>query len=237
MKKGFTLAEVLITLGIIGVVAVLTIPPLVQNHRKTVAETRLKRFYSMINQAVQLSELDHGPQDTWSYNLDAIKDEDGNNVYDAERMADKFDEYLAPYMKIIKKDELEVPREMGDDTLVYYLADGSSILVGKAQNRELVYITENPQKCLKKRQSYGTCLFMFSFIPDTGNLHFGDTYKHNVSNGVQPFLFTWDGNDESLWTDKTYGCNNGGAGQQGLFCTEIIRRNGWKIPDNYPYKF
>ena len=33
-KKGFTLAEVLITLGIIGVVAALTIPGLIANHRK-----------------------------------------------------------------------------------------------------------------------------------------------------------------------------------------------------------
>lgn len=34
MKKAFTLAEVLITLGIIGVVAALTIPTLVNNYRK-----------------------------------------------------------------------------------------------------------------------------------------------------------------------------------------------------------
>ena len=34
MKKGFTLAEVLITLGIIGVVAALTLPSLITNYRK-----------------------------------------------------------------------------------------------------------------------------------------------------------------------------------------------------------
>ena len=40
MKKGFTLAEVLITLGIIGVVAALTLPSLITNYRKkqTVAQ-------------------------------------------------------------------------------------------------------------------------------------------------------------------------------------------------------
>ena len=32
-QKGFTLAEVLITLGIIGVVAALTLPALIQNHK------------------------------------------------------------------------------------------------------------------------------------------------------------------------------------------------------------
>lgn len=34
-KQGFTLAEVLITLGIVGVVAALTIPTIVQNYKKT----------------------------------------------------------------------------------------------------------------------------------------------------------------------------------------------------------
>ena len=33
MKKAFTLAEILITLGIIGVVAAMTIPTLVANYR------------------------------------------------------------------------------------------------------------------------------------------------------------------------------------------------------------
>lgn len=42
MKKGFTLAEVLITLGIIGVVAAMTMPSLIQNYRKKEATTRIK---------------------------------------------------------------------------------------------------------------------------------------------------------------------------------------------------
>ena len=41
-KHGFTLAEILITLGIIGVVAALTMPALIQNYTNNVAETRLK---------------------------------------------------------------------------------------------------------------------------------------------------------------------------------------------------
>ena len=36
----FTLAEVLITLGIIGVVAAMTMPALIANHRKTVLKTQ-----------------------------------------------------------------------------------------------------------------------------------------------------------------------------------------------------
>ena len=49
--KAFTLAEVLITLGIIGVVAALTLPTLIQNHQKQVYVTQLKKAYSTINNA------------------------------------------------------------------------------------------------------------------------------------------------------------------------------------------
>lgn len=59
-KIGFTLAEVLITLGIIGVVAALTIPTLMANHRKNVVETRLAKFYSTMNQAIHMAEADYG---------------------------------------------------------------------------------------------------------------------------------------------------------------------------------
>ena len=51
MKKlAFTLAEVLITLVIIGVVAAMTIPTLVTNADKKATATKLKVFYSKINQ-------------------------------------------------------------------------------------------------------------------------------------------------------------------------------------------
>lgn len=53
INKGFTMAEVLITIGIIGLVAALTIPHLTSHYRKTVTETRLARFYSVIKKGVE----------------------------------------------------------------------------------------------------------------------------------------------------------------------------------------
>lgn len=50
--KAFTLAEVLITLGIIGIVAALTIPALINEYKKMVYVTALKKFYSQYNQAL-----------------------------------------------------------------------------------------------------------------------------------------------------------------------------------------
>lgn len=57
---GFTLAEVLITLGIIGVVAALTIPALIQNSQKQEYVTKLKKAYSTINQALVQMANDNG---------------------------------------------------------------------------------------------------------------------------------------------------------------------------------
>ena len=65
LSKAFTLAEVLIVVAIIGVVASLTIPNIIQNHRKHVVETRLKRFYVDINEAVVNAEMKYGSSKTW----------------------------------------------------------------------------------------------------------------------------------------------------------------------------
>ena len=50
-KTGFTLAEILITIGIIGVVAALTIPVLIQNSNSKKFVTQYKKSLSTLNQA------------------------------------------------------------------------------------------------------------------------------------------------------------------------------------------
>ena len=57
-KKGFTLAEVLITLGIIGVVSVLTIPNIISNYQKKVYVTQLQKAYNQISNALELLMVD-----------------------------------------------------------------------------------------------------------------------------------------------------------------------------------
>ena len=57
MKKtsGFTLAEVLITLGIIGVVAAMTIPTLMNQSSQAVFRTGFKKAVSVLNQAITMN--------------------------------------------------------------------------------------------------------------------------------------------------------------------------------------
>lgn len=55
MKKGFTLAEVLITLVIIGVIAAMTIPTLMNSTNQQEFRVGLKKAISAVNQAVSLN--------------------------------------------------------------------------------------------------------------------------------------------------------------------------------------
>lgn len=59
-KNGFTLAEVLITLGIIGVVASITIPTLMNNIQDQQFKSSYKKVYSMINEATLEIAADNG---------------------------------------------------------------------------------------------------------------------------------------------------------------------------------
>jgi prepilin-type N-terminal cleavage/methylation domain-containing protein len=59
-KSGFTLAEVLITLLIIGVIALLVLPPLIVNMQNAEYVSNLKKAYSNMNQVLQSMALDNG---------------------------------------------------------------------------------------------------------------------------------------------------------------------------------
>ena len=54
-KKGFTLAEVLITLAIIGVVAALTIPSVISNSQQQEFKTGLRKAVSVLNSAITMN--------------------------------------------------------------------------------------------------------------------------------------------------------------------------------------
>lgn len=62
-KTAFTLAEVLITLGIIGVVAALTLPTLIQNYRDKVMVSQAKKTYSNFSNVLNLMKSQVGASD------------------------------------------------------------------------------------------------------------------------------------------------------------------------------
>ena len=59
-RAAFTLAEVLITLGIIGIIAAMTLPSLIGSWKDKEYEVRAKRTFSLINQAIKRYEAESG---------------------------------------------------------------------------------------------------------------------------------------------------------------------------------
>ena len=64
-RVAFTLAEILITLGIIGVVAALTLPTVISNYKKQVTVSKLQKAYSTINNAFKQSEAANESSEFW----------------------------------------------------------------------------------------------------------------------------------------------------------------------------
>ena len=99
-KKGFTLAEVLITLVIIGVVAALVISPLINTYVESSTVAKVKKGLSILGQAKKLAENQSGPVDGWNFTENS----------DAES-ANQFWSYLKPHISLTK--------DCGADTSCY----------------------------------------------------------------------------------------------------------------------
>lgn len=87
--KAFTLAEVLITIGIIGIVAAMTIPNLLAQHRERENVTKLKTVYSTITQAYTRAVTEFGTPDFWNL-------EEQNSSVGAQNI----NQILSPYFNV-----------------------------------------------------------------------------------------------------------------------------------------
>lgn len=117
-SKGFTLAEVLITLGIIGVVAAITIPSLMTAYNKHVIETKLFKIHSTVMQAVKMAQANNGG----AIDLNDVPTEAGNvNGFSRAKSKAVFDEYFAPVFTSATEYHPTVLRNV-------YSADGSTRL-------------------------------------------------------------------------------------------------------------
>ena len=65
-RLGFTLAEVLITLGIIGIVAAMTLPTLIAKHQEKEWVTAFLRVYSLLNNAYRMAQEENGTFENWA---------------------------------------------------------------------------------------------------------------------------------------------------------------------------
>ena len=90
-KRGFTLAEVLITLVIVGVIAAITVPVAIANYQEHVTVSKVRKFYSTMSKAYNRAIADNGPVDSWDIPHNKLG---GSAILYAD--------YLKPYLNIIK---------------------------------------------------------------------------------------------------------------------------------------
>ncbi len=84
-KVAFTLAEVLITLGIIGVVASLTLPSVIANYKEKVLVTQVQKAYSEMQNALKLYSAQNNCSD-----ISCISNTNQTSVELADRLYEQF---------------------------------------------------------------------------------------------------------------------------------------------------
>lgn len=206
----FTLAEVLITLGIIGIIAALTLPTLMANNRRKVVETRLQKFYTVMNQAIKLGEAENGEFANWM----------PDNSY-----SDFGAWYEANLSKYIQSQD----KKKYYNTIYYDVgfSDGSGFRAympsGLDESYDLrawVFFFPKFESCKKGalEQFDGVNSFLFG-ICKNGKLS---------SSGVC-------GTNEMNRSTMLNGCASANVGSRHA-CTMLIQYDGWKISKDYPHR-
>ena len=225
----FTLAEVLITLGIIGIVAAMTLPTLIMNHRKQVTVNKVKKFYTVMSQATNSAIAEYGSMEDW---------QGFTTTRNGEEMQNWFDTYLKPYLKVI--DEfVKTDEETGYSTLFVVLSDGSVLSMvnwaGSAKSDDdanhvqdnhnglihVGYLTD--KKLIDDVDSRIGCVNTFSFL-------FYSPLKDQYF--FQPY--TYQANTPEKYNREFFIEQLKGGNTQ--YCAAVMMFDGWQIKSDYPFQ-
>lgn len=223
-KFGFTLAEVLVTLGIIGVVAALTIPSTIAKYQQEATVAKIQKAVTILNQAYRLSIAEVGePDDVISL---------GSEKY--------FDTYWRPYIKSIK----ECPRTTSGYTQCNYKSRQPFLFANKkASDREFTrggddrttFFTPDGMLFIIHTGLNGSTTVYNGIMVDVNGPQGPNRYGHDVfllQRNIQRGIIEPEGYDQ---TDDEVNRNCSTTGN-GNYCAERIRRHGWKIDkNNYPW--
>lgn len=232
-KLAFTLAEVLITLGIIGIVAAMTIPALINKKQKAEIETQLKENYSIIQQSLKMAENDDIAIDSYlAENIESVKSWFYTN--------------LAPYMKYshVCFNAEGCWQSMGPTkTLAGTVARYNQTNIGVGYNIVTIKLNNGANVSF---DSYGTndiktllgrnCTYedkaLGIFIDVNGDR------KPNII-GKDIYVAVWTdkgllpaGIDETEATIDSNCSATANTINAGYYCLLKVKNNGWKIPDD-----
>lgn len=131
--RGFTLAEVLITLGVVGLIAAMTIPSLIAYYKAKVMETQFKRAYSVLSNATKLIVA----QGISPYSLTASERvNEYSKVLDASYLSNS----RSGWKNLTGKNNAHIGPLVQSQTIV--LKDGTVVLIGRHDNN-WIYIDIN----------------------------------------------------------------------------------------------
>ena len=204
----FTLAEVLITLGIIGVVAAMTMPSLMQNYKRQQATARIKKFVSVINQALISAENDLGAREDWVI----------GEMSNSDSAYNFLNTYIKPY---IKSADIEKRTLFGMNMATLRFVDGSqmSIKIGACYD---IWYDINGEKGPNEK---GKDIFVF-ILCKNGGCNFN-------SNQVRGFYCAPTGYHFPTHGQLIDNCKNYRT-DGGEYCTILLEQNGYEFPKDYP---
>lgn len=226
-KKAFTLTEVLLTIGIVGIVSAITLPVLIENYQKHLTVTRLKHAYSILSQAIEQAEAIEGDISNWDLN------------------DSPFEKYIVPHIKNITKHSLPYNGALGitykqisgkpetglylmgnvgnRSTVIYSLANGTQIF--SAKDSGLIVDLNG----FAKPNQFGKDLFYFVISKEHKLSPMGLYNSSECSFPSEP-----NNNRDTLknGTCCNYGCNKK---LRGMWCGALIMVDGWKIAPDYPW--
>ncbi len=234
-KGGFTLAEFLITLGIIGIVAAITIPNLITKHQKKVTATRLKANYTIFAQAIEKSQQDNGEISMWPARSSITKQE--------------FEQqYILPYLNnpqetkkhIVyalsktpnKNSHIAIHWIANSSGHFYQLPNGAVFTTGLYSLNDERYIAVDINGT-KGPNIMGKDVFLFNI-----GIRSYQPYKRNklspgINDGQTFEEVTADSCKYGSWGNCSF-CDNG-TGYNGANCAALIAIENWEITENYPW--
>ena len=223
---GFTLAEVLIVVGIIGLIATFGIVPLIKNYQKQVTVTQLQKMFNTICEAHKMAEVENGPSGSWG---------NPTTEWDYDATIAWLDKYFLPYGKLnISKTcsgantndcwaknatFLEGTPIPSNNWCAYTLIlnDGTTIaLEGVTNNYVLIYVDVNG---LKGPNIMGKDIFVIDLNYRAGYVSF------HGKGASRLYLLGDNGNS----------CNKSPGSAKGFNCGALIQMDGWKISSEYPW--
>ncbi len=224
-KSAFTLAEVLITLGIIGVVAAMTMPTLIAKYQKKVFATKVKQTYAILSNALTSSIAANGTPAEWSYGATSDEVSTGSK----EDLTYIVNTYFKPYLKVaedIGYKSLGYHIVLSNGTTLSFFTDGDS--TNGIYTPTTIYILASNNKNTKvywdASRDYSQHDIFYTIYKD----------HHKFLN-----LFCWrcseDVKRDDIKNDNSYGCNKNIAKNDRYNCGALIMNDGWEIKDDYPW--